>query len=582
MATEATWETVPDARVEGWEPVRPRVRQPSIYAPREEWARYRAAQASGDAAPAPTGQLRSQIAPMPPPMDVVKGTAKALAGALLETPATMVTGAVATPVAGVAALGRTAYDIATGKPTEQALARGAEAVESVQQAMTYQPRTQAGQAFTAMASAPFVAATETAGQVGGAVGEMVGGEQGRMVGEAVGKVTPEVALTAVGGRQALRAQPGRPTGPAQFTQEQDAIAAAQQSGFRALPTESRGGAVNVAVESVAKQAPLVKRLVQYNEERASQLVRQDLGLSPTGRLDEQAITNIRNQAGAVYDQLRALPDVINVRATDPAWITKVQDLDMRFRSIKAAMPDMYRSGGLERLRGSMGRINTLTPEQIVDITKNLRDTATRTLKRTDAPSESIDAAYAFKEAANMMEDLLETHLSQTNRQGALDRFRRARELYAKSYVAEDVTNLTTGKVDPQALRRAMERGEPLTGNMRRVADAAAAMPSVMRRTEGLTTPEGMVLSDWAMGAGIPAAIFSGQPGIAAGLAAGAAARPAVRSMAAGERYQRLMAQPRGRVPTAPVAPAVPGMVTMGVAAQPRRERAPFLMGEETE
>jgi hypothetical protein len=323
-------------------------------------------------------------------------------------------------------------------------------------------------------------------------------------------------------------------------------------------------------------------LVQYNEERASQLVRQDLGLSPTGRLDEQAITGLRNQAGAVYDQLRALPDVINVRATDPAWITKVQDLDARFRSIKAAMPDMYRSGGLERLRGSMGRINTLTPEQVVDITKNLRDTATRTLKRTDAPSESIDAAYAFKEAANMMEDLLETHLSQTNRQGALDRFRRARELYAKTYVAEDVTNLTTGKVDPQALRRAMERGEPLTGNMRRVADAAAAMPSVMRRTEGLTTPEGMVLSDWAMGAGIPAAIFSGQPGIAAGLAAGAAARPAVRSMAAGERYQRLMAQPRGTVPRAPVAPAVPGMVTMGAAAQPSRERAPFLMGEETE
>ncbi len=582
MATEATWETVPDARVEGWEPVRPRVRQPSIYAPREEWARYRAAQASGDAAPAPTGQLRSEIAPMPAPMDVVKGTAKALAGALLETPATMVTGAVATPVAGLAGLGRTAYDIATGKPTEQALARGAETVESVQQAMTYQPRTQAGQAFTAMASAPFQAAANVAGQVGGAVGEVVGGEQGRIAGEAIGKVTPEIGLTLAGGRQALRAQPGRPTGPAQLTQEQDAIAAAQRSGFRALPTESRGGAVNVAVESVAKQAPLVKRLVQYNEERASQLVRQDLGLSPTGRLDEQAITGLRNQAGAVYDQLRALPDVINVRATDPAWITKVQDLDARFRSIKAAMPDMYRSGGLERLRGSMGRINTLTPEQVVDITKNLRDTATRTLKRTDAPSESIDAAYAFKEAANMMEDLLETHLSQTNRQGALDRFRRARELYAKTYVAEDVTNLTTGKVDPQALRRAMERGEPLTGNMRRVADAAAAMPSVMRRTEGLTTPEGMVLSDWAMGAGIPAAIFSGQPGIAAGLAAGAAARPAVRSMAAGERYQRLMAQPRGTVPRAPVAPAVPGMVTMGAAAQPSRERAPFLMGEETE
>lgn len=578
--TDTGWVTVPDARVEGWETVRPRMRQPSIYAPREEWAKYRAAQAEGIAAPGPTGQLRPQIAPMPSAMDVTKGVAQTLAGALLETPATMVTGAVAAPVAGLTGLARTGYDIATGKPVEQAVARGAEAVENVQQAMTYQPRTQAGQAFTAMASAPFVAASQGAKAVGGAIGQAVGGEQGRMAGEAIGSAVPEVGLTLAGGAQALRARPGRPTGPMQFTQEQDAIRAAQQAGFRALPTEARGGAVNIAVESVAKQAPLVKRLVQYNEERASQLARQELGLPPTGRLDEGSIKQVKDRAGAVYDQLRALPDVINVRATDPAWITKVQDLDTRFRSIKQVMPAMYRDGGLERLRGSMGKINTLTPEQIVDITKNLRDTATRTLKRSDAPSESIDAAYAFKEAANMLEDLLEAHLRQTNRQGALERFRNARELYAKAHTVEDATNLTTGKVDPQALRRALERGEPLTGNLRRVAEAAAAMPSVVRRTEGLTTPEGMVLSDWAMGAGIPAAIFSGQPGIAAGLAAGAAARPAVRSMAAGERYQRLMAQPRGTVPRAPVAPAVPGMVTMGAVAQP--ERGPFLMSEETE
>lgn len=576
--TEAGWENVEGAKVDGWETVRPAMRQPSIYAPREEWARYRAAQQAGTAAPAPTGQLRPQVAPTSV-ADVGAGLARTLAGALLETPATLVTGAVATPVAGIAGLARTGYDLATGKPLEQAMARGAEAVESVQGAITYQPRTQAGQAFTAMASAPFVAASKGAEAVGGTVGQAIGGEQGRIAGEAIGSAVPEAALTVAGGAQTLSAR--RPQGPAQFTQEQDAIRAAQQAGFRALPTEARGGATNIAVESVAKQAPLVKRLVQYNEERASQLVRQDLGLSPTGRLDEGAIKQIKAQAGAVYDQLRALPDVINVRATDPAWVTKVQDLDARFRSIKQVMPAMYRDGGLERLRGSMGKINTLTPEQIVDITKNLRHTATHTLKTTDVP-EKIDAAYAFKEAANMLEDLLETHLTQTNRQGALERFRNARELYAKAHTVEDATNLTTGKVDPQALRRALERGEPLTGNLRKVAEAAAAMPSVVRRTEGLTTPEGMVLSDWAMGAGIPAAIFSGQPGIAAGLAAGAAARPAVRSMAAGERYQRLMAQPKGVVPRAPAGAAVPGMVTMGVAAQPSRERAPFLMSEETE
>lgn len=572
MATEAEWETIPGARAEGWESVRPVVRKPSIYAPAAEWERYRAAQQRGEAEPSIPPAMRSEVAPV-----TARQFGTQLAQTLLgmgEVPLTMASGAVATPVAGLAGLARTGYEAALDRPG--ALEKGAEAVTSTQQALTYQPRTFAGQAMTGMATAPFEAALKGTERIGGAVGELVGGEQGRIAGETIGRAGPEIGLAAAGGAQALRAQ--RPTGAAQLTQEQQAIQQAQQAGFRALPTEARGGAVNIAVESVAKQAPLVKRLVQFNEERASQLARQDLGLPPTGRLDETALQGVKNRAGAVYDQLRTLPDVIDVRVTDPNWVTKVQDLDSRFRSIKQVMPAMYRDGGLERLRGSMGQIQTLTPEQIVDITRNLRDTASRTLKRKEAPSEAIDAAYAFKQAAGMLEDLLEAHLSLTNRQGAVERWRDARQMIAKAFNVEEATNLVTGKVDPQALRRAMERGEPLTGGLRTVAEAAAALPSVVRKSEGLTTPEGMVLSDWAMGAGIPAAIFSGQPGIAAGLAAGAAARPAVRSMAASGPYQRRMAQPRGTVPRPPIGAAEPGLAAMTIAAQPARE--PFLMSEE--
>ena len=564
MAADSEWEEIPGVVVrpeqDGFRPIVPK---PSIYAGAEEWAKYRSAQASGEAAPSMPPAPRRTFAPGSSPAQVVMG--------LLEAPVTMATGAASTVAGGLAGGARMGYELAMGRDMPTALERGAQTVQSIQQAGTYQPRTAVGAAIPRVLGAPM----EAAAAAGRAVGEAAGGPAGGELGAAV----PEMAATVVGGAGALRSQ--RPlAGPPTLSQPEQAIANAQRAGFRALPTDVRTGAINVAVESVAKQAPLVKRLAAFNEERAGQLVRQELGLSPTGRLDQTALTGLRNRAGSVYDQVRAVPGSINVQRTNPTWTQQVQDLDMKFRSMKNQMPDMYRNSGLERLRGSMGRVSNITPGEIVDIVRNLRDQASATLKRTDAPAEQVDAAFAFKQAANMFEDLLEQHLQQTNRTGLMTRFRDARQTLAKTHTVEEATDLVTGKVDPQALRRALSKGEPLTGNLRTVAEAAAALPSVMRKTETMVTPEGMVLSDWAMGAGIPAAIFTGQPGIAAGLAAGAASRPVVRSIAASEAYQRRLAQPRGQVPRAPVSAAAPGAAVMGVAAQP--ERQPFLMSEEEE
>jgi hypothetical protein len=552
---EEGWETAPN---DGWESAR--VRQPSIYAPREQWAEYRAAQQRGEAIPGPTTQKERTFAAGSTPGEIVFG--------LLEAPLTMVSGAAGAVAGGLAGLGRGAYELAMGRGGDVALQRAAKQVEDVQGAMTYQPRTAVGAAIPQILSAPMTAAQT----VGRAAGEAVGGPAGGELGTAV----PDIAATVVGGASALRGR--APTGAPQFSQEQQAIKNAQAAGFRGLPSEIRGGPVNVGMESVAKQAPLVKRLAAFNEERASQLARQDIGLPPTGRLDEQSLKQVRDRAGAVYDQVRSLPETIDVRRVNPNWVNDVVDLDAKFRSIKNVLPDIYRNPSLERLRGSMARVRTLTPEETVDIIRTLRDESSRTLKRTDVSSKEVDAAYAIKEAANMFENLLDTHLQATGRGALMNRYRAARETLAKTYTIEDATNLTTGKVDPQAIRRARDKGEKLSGNLLKIADAAAALPSVVRKTEGMITPEGMVLSDYAMGLGIPAAIFSNQPAVAAGLAAGAAARPAVRAAAGSEWYQRQFAQPRAETPRPPLRRSAPGAAAIGVAAQPNQ--APFLMSEE--
>lgn len=495
------------------------------------------------------------------PLQIVKG--------VLEAPATLISGALAAPVAGVAGLARAGYEATLGrKPVSEALARGGETTRTVQEKLTYPPTTAVGQAVPQILAAPFEMASSALGRAA----ELGAGPEGRPAARTVAETAPALVATALGARQLRRPA----TGPAVLTQPQQAIIDAQQAGFRGLPSETSPGVVNIAAESVAKQAPLVRQLVAHNERNASNLVKADFGLPDTAPLNEAAIRGIKSRAETQYAYLKSLPDRIDVRRVDPTFDNKVQNLTQDFAALQQYLPQMYKANTLRRLQADMSRLDKITPEGIIDLTKSLRDMATRTLKNPDASTEAVNAAYAFKNASNALENVLATHLQQRGLPQMYEAFTNARRDIAKAHTVEETTNLVTGMVDPQKLRRAMEKGEPLDGNMRTVARAAAAMPNVVRSAEGMLTPEGMVLSDVAMSVGIPSALMAGRPGVAAGLAGGMVARPAVRAALASGPYQRAMATPRGTVPRAPMGPV--GAAQAGVGAL--GVQAPYRMSEE--
>lgn len=502
------------------------------------------------------------FAPGSRPGEIVKG-------ALLEVPATIATGALAAPVGGLLGAGRAAYEVGLRrKPLGEALEKGGETARSIQEKMTYEPTTAVGQMVPQILAAPF----EMASKGLGALAEVGAGPEGRPAARTVAEAAPAAAATLLG----VRGMRGRATGPAQLTQPQEAIAEAQRAGFRGLPSEINPSLTNVALESFAKQGPLVKQLVTRNQEQAANLVKQDFGLPPTARLDDAALQSIRARAQTQYAYVKSLPDRIDVRRVDPTFDNKVQNLTRDFAALQQYLPQMYRANTLRRLQADMGRINNITPEGIIDLTKTLRDMATRTLKNPGASDEAVNAAYAFKRASNTLEDVLATHLQQRGMPQMYEAFTKARRDIAKTHTVEETTNLVTGMPDPQKLRRAMERGEPLDGGMRTVARAASAMPNVVRSAEGLMSPEGLILSDYAMGVGIPAAFAAGKPEVAAGLAASMAARPPLRAALASGPYQRAMATPRGTVPRAPMGPVRAGQAATGAVGV----QAPYRMSEQ--
>jgi len=416
--------------------------------------------------------------------DTAKTVGKALAGTLLEPLATVATGAVMAPVSGLAGLGRAGYEMAVrGRPASEALAAGGETTQRVQEMGTYQPRTEMGQFTMGMAAAPLQLAAQGLGAAGEAAGALVGPRTA-----AAGRTLGEAAPAAAGALLQARGMAGpRMQGRAPLTQAQGAIEEAQQAGFKSLPSEAGPGLTRSTLEAAAYRPQLIRDLVRDNETVATNLVKQDLGLPPTANLDAPTLGRLRTAAGAVYDRVRSAPGPIDVRRTDPNFHTAVRDLDAQFRSMKNVLPELYNQPGLERLRAGLGRLNTVTPAEVVDIVKNLRDTASNTFRNQAASDSALTAARGMRNGADLLEGLLERHLQALSpaNAGLYRDFTAARQQIAKLYDAEAMADLVKGVVDPQVARRMMEKDVPLTGGMLTVARAAAAMPNVVRSVEGM-------------------------------------------------------------------------------------------------
>ena len=91
--------------------------------------------------------------------------------ALAETGTQMATGTAGQAVGGIRGL----YDLATGGTAESATQK----IRDTEEAMTYQPRTQAGRDVSAAVMYPIEKGSEALGWVG----EKVGGDKGRAIGE---------------------------------------------------------------------------------------------------------------------------------------------------------------------------------------------------------------------------------------------------------------------------------------------------------------------------------------------------------------------------------------------------------------
>lgn len=268
----------------------------------------------------------------------------------------------------------------------------------------------------------------------------------------------------------------------------------QAAGYVIPPSAVNPSNVNKAVESVAGKAAVGQEASLRNQETTNRLARAAAGLAPDEALSEAALKGSRSRAAEPYREVSSL----NAQAA--------ADLD----GVKTAQREAKLQWTFYNRSGDPAAFKA----------------ATAASQEAERLLNNIDAAAQASGKPELVKALKE-----------------ARVQIAKIHDVERAVNVGTGGVDASVLGRALDRGAPLTDELRTIGSFQQAFPSYTREGSAIPTPgvsKVAALSSALLGGGGAAA--AGPVGAAAG-ALPFVAPPLARSAVLSKPYQSMMAAP---------------------------------------
>lgn len=296
-----------------------------------------------------------------------------------------------------------------------------------------------------------------------------------------------------------------------------AAQAAAKEGYVIPPADlPNQGALTEAVSGLSGKIKTAQTASAKNQQVTNGLVRRELGLDDAVPLNLDTLKGIRSQAGQAYEAVASTGTITPSKAYGEA-------LD------KIVAPFKKASEGFPNAKPSpvLAEIDSLRSPQFdaasaVAKIKELRGAADSAYAQGNK-----DLGKALKDGALALENAIDEHLTTIGAPADLLKgFRDARQTIAKTYTVQKALNAETGDVNAQVLARELAKDRPLSGNIRKVAEAAQSFP---KATQALKeAPKALSPLDFGA-AGIGLAGSGGNPLAALGLVARPAARNALLS-----------------------------------------------------
>lgn len=356
-----------------------------------------------------------------------------------------------------------------------------------------------------------------AGAIGGASGQVLGNELGR-------RVAAKLSSTA----------PAR-----ELTQTQIAAREAAADRYVLPPSQANPSLLNRFLEGIGGKIRTQQAASGLNQPTTNRLAKRALGLTDDAVLSDAAIEAVRRSAGKAY---AAVADIqVPLKAT-PRYRAQVAKLGDEWAKAADEFPELVKNDAILALRQALTK-DEMSASGAIAAVRKLRFDAKANLR--SAEPERLALGLAQRRAAEAVDELVETNLSRAGQKKIAESYKQARVLIAKTHDVEAALNDATGNVSARYLAGIMDRGAPLTGELRRIARFAQAFPRAAQNVDAIGSQPAISPLDTAA-AGIGAAA-SGRPEVIGALVG----RPIVRAAVLSRPYQAAAVvphTPKARLP----------------------------------
>lgn len=420
------------------------------------------------------------------------------------------TSLLAKPLSDVAGLAATAKEMIS--PSDQPDAGGFK--NYVQNALTYQPRTQLGQ--MAAENNPIALVGKGIGKVADAAGNAVGGDTSAdsargMAGNFVREGLPQAVGFAIPSAKGLIAKRVASKEAALATEAADNaprdanVAAAREQGY-VLPPSVAGvkGPLSNFFSGVAGGTKLDYGASLKNQKVTNSIVKQELGHAADEAVSIKSLDKIREKYSQPYEDVKKAVPTLEVT---PEFKAALQNPNSKFAKARAEFPDYFKNAEIETMVNDLTKKN-FSSTAALEMQKVLRRDGYSNMKAFDTPAKQ-SLGEAQLNAARAIDDLIDQNLAKQAPPGVKNfqsklatSLQEARKKIAQTYAVQGALNEATGNISAKALGKLWEKEGTLTGGLKDVAKTHKAFEKQMRDVDKLpgTAHEGV--SNMDIGKGI--------------------------------------------------------------------------------
>lgn len=268
------------------------------------------------------------------------------------------------------------------------------------------------------------------------------------------------------------------------------LAETRGEGYVFPPATTNPSIKNKIIESFGGKIGTQQDASALNMSTTNALARRAVGLEPEADITPDALQRVRAAADVAKQNLVAkIGPAVNM---DQQFSDNVSQIVAPFRKAGEALGSRFGNNPLVDAADAINRPK-LEPDVALTAVRTLRDEADVAFRAGQGST-----GKAYKALATNIEDAMDRHLVAQGDQGAVNAYRDARVLQAKSFDVEKALNDSTGNVDASFFGSKLKRGGYLSDELLTIGKAARIAPKAM---QSITDSGSVRNTDVALGLG---------------------------------------------------------------------------------